>query len=140
MNHNDIKELNTALKGEHMAIESFDHFIQDTKDENVKRHLMDMQQQHQFHAIQLSERIQQLGGNPVNTSGMPGIIAEVKHKISPNRYIDHSIIKTAIEGEEIGLQAYGDIFANLSDPANKKLTEEMIIDNVRIVEGLNELR
>jgi len=139
MNRNDIRELNTALKGEHMAIESFDHYIKDTEDEETKKKLMDMQQQHQFHAIQLSERIQQLGGNPAHTSGLPGIMAEVKHKVTPKKYINNSIIKTAAAGEEIGIQAYGEIMVNLSDASNQKLAEEMLIENVRIVEKLNQL-
>lgn len=140
MNNNDIKELNMALKGEHMAIEGFDHYIHDTKDEAAKKVLVDIQQQHQFHAIQLSERIHQLGGNPANTSGMIGIVSELKHKVSPKKYIDNSIIKTAIEGEEIGIQAYGDIMSRLKDGENQKLAEEMLIENVRIVEKLNELQ
>jgi bacterioferritin len=140
MNNSDVKQLNTALKGEHMAIESFDHYINDAKETDTKKKLMDMQQQHQFHAIQLSERIQQLGGNPTHTSGVAGVMAEVKHTISPKKYIDNSIIKTAVEGEEIGIQAYGEIMANLSDAANQKLAEEMLIENVRIVEKLNEMK
>ncbi|MGB7605928.1 MAG: DUF2383 domain-containing protein [Lutisporaceae bacterium] len=139
MNDKDIKALNTALKGEHIAIESFDHYIGDAKDEATKKNLMDIQQQHQFHAIQLSERIQQLGGNPVNTSGVTGIIAEIKHKVTPEKYIDNNIIKTAVQGEEMGIQAYGEIMANLSDASNQKLAEEMLIESVRIVEKLNNM-
>ncbi len=139
MNNNDIKELNTALKGEHMAIESFDHFIEDAKDEYTKKSLMDIQQQHQFHAIQLSERIEQLGGDPLNTSGVLGIITEVKHKIAPKKYIDNNMIKSAVQGEEMGIQAYGEIMANLSDASNQKLAEEMLIESVRIVEKLNQM-
>lgn len=138
MNH-DIKELNTALKGEHMAIESFDHYIKDAKDADTKKKLMELQQEHQFHAIQLSERIQQLGGNPANTSGVAGAIAEVKHMVTPNKYINNSIIQSAVQGEEIGIQAYGEIMHNLSDASNQKLVEEMLIENVRIVEKLNQL-
>lgn len=139
MNNNDIKELNTALKGEHMAIESFDYYIQDAKDEDTKKSLMDMQQQHQFHAMQLSERIEQLGGNPVNTSGMIGVMAEIKNKVTPKKYVDNNMIKSAVQGEEMGIQAYGEIMANLSDASNQKLTEEMLIESVRIVEKLNQM-
>ena len=137
--NNDIKELNTALKGEHMAIESFDHYIQDAADQNTKKNLMDLQQQHQFHAMQLSERIEQLGGNPINTSGMIGVMAEIKNKVTPKKYIDNNMIKSAVEGEEMGIQAYSEIMANLSDPSNQRLTEEMMIENIRIVEKLNQM-
>jgi rubrerythrin len=139
MNNNDIKELNTALKGEHMAIESFDYYIQDAKDEDTKKKLMDMQQQHQFHAIQLSERIQQLGGNPINSSGITGVMAEIKNKVTPKKYVDNSMIKSIVQGEELGIQAYGEIMANLTDGANQKLAEEMLVESVRIVEKLNQM-
>lgn len=139
MNDKDIKALNTALKGEHIAIESFDHYIGDAQDEITKKNLMDIQQQHQFHAMQLSERIQQLGGNPINTSGVTGIITELKYKVTPNKYIDNNIIKTAVQGEEMGIQAYGEIMANLSDASNQKLAEEMLVESVRIVEKLNNM-
>jgi bacterioferritin len=138
MNH-DIKELNTALKGEYMAIQGFDHYIKDTKDPGAKKKLMDLQQEHQFHAIQLSERIQQLGGNPVNSSGVIGIMAEIKSLAAPNKYIDNNIIKSAVQGEEMGIQAYSEIMHNLTDAKNQKLAEEMLIENVRIVEKLNQL-
>lgn len=138
MKHNEIHELNRALKGEHMAIESFDHYIQDIDDENLKKRMQDMQQQHKFHAIQISERIQQLGGNPANTSGMTGVMAEMKFKVSPKKYIDGSIVKTALEGEKIGLGGYDDIISKLQDDENKKLAQEMLIDNVKIVEELNK--
>lgn len=137
--NNDIKELNTALKGEHVAIESFDYYIQDAKDENTKKNLMDMQQQHKFHAMQLSERIQQLGGNPVNTSGMIGVMAEIKNIVTPKKYVDNNMIKSAVQGEEMGIQAYGDIMANLTDGSNQRLTQEMMIENIRIVEKLNQM-
>ncbi|MDF2530521.1 MAG: hypothetical protein K0R80_960 [Clostridia bacterium] len=139
MNNNDIKELNTALKGEHMAIETFDYYIQDAKDEDTKKKLMDMQQQHQFHAIQLSERIQQLGGNPINSSGITGVMAEIKNKVTPKKYVDNSMIKSIVQGEELGIQAYGEIMANLTDGANQKLAEEMLVESVRIVEKLNQM-
>lgn len=138
MNQNEIHELNRALKGEHMAIESFDHYIQDIDDSNMKKHFQDIQQQHKFHAIQIAERIQQLGGNPANTSGIGGIVAEVKHAVSPKKYIDGSILKSALEGEKIGLGGYDDIMSKVKDETNKKLLQEMLIDNVKIVEDLNK--
>lgn len=139
MNNNDIKELNTALKGEHMAIESFDYYIQDAKDQDTKKNLMGIQQQHQFHAMLLSERIEQLGGNPINTSGMIGVMAEVKSKFAPKKYIDNNMIKSAVQGEEMGIQSYSEIMTNLSDASNQRLTEEMMIENIRIVEKLNQM-
>jgi bacterioferritin len=98
-----------------------------------------MQQQHQFHTMLLSERIEQLGGNPIHTSGMIGVMAEVKNKVIPKKYINNNLIKSAIEGEEMGIQSYSEIMANMSDPSNQRLTEEMMIENIRIVEKLEQM-
>lgn len=137
--NNDIKQLNTALKGEYMAIDGFDHYIQDTDDQDLKKKLMKMQQQHRFHTIQLSERIQQLGGDPINSSGVLGAITETWYKVSQKKYVDGSIVKSALEGEKMGLESYGEIYENLSDPANKMLAKEMMTDCVKIVEELNKM-
>lgn len=137
MKQNEIDELNKALKGENMAIEGFDHYIQDIRDEDLKKRLQDMQERHKFHAIELSERIQKLGGNPVNTSGVPGIMSEVRYKISPQKYMNNSIIETALHGERLGIEAYGDIKSRLHEETNKQLVESMMVDTVKIVEELN---
>lgn len=135
--NNELMGLNKALKGEHMAIESFDHYIQDMNDPELKKKLMDMQQQHKFHAIQLSERIQQLGGNPVNTSGIVGAAAEVWFKLTPKKYMNGNIIESAYHGEKMGLNSYMDIMHTLCDQTNKDLIKEMMNDNVKIIEDLN---
>lgn len=138
MHQNEIYELNRALKGEHMAIESFDHYIQDIDNHDLKKRMQDIQQTHKFHAIQISERIQQLGGNPANASGVLGVMAEVKFAVSPKKYIDGSVLKSALEGEKLGLGAYDDIMTKLKDETNKQLVQEMLIDNVKIVSELNK--
>jgi hypothetical protein len=40
----------------------------------------------------------------------------------------------------MGIQAYSEIMANLSDPSNQRLTEEMMIESIRIVEKLNDMK
>lgn len=137
MHNSEIHELNKALKGEYMASEGFDHYIQDTKDEQLRKELMDIQQQHKFHAIQIAERIQQLGGNPGNSSGVTSAVSEVWYKISPKKYIDNNVVKSAIEGEKIGLEAYGEILSKVSTDEDKELVKEMMSDCAKILEKLN---
>ena len=139
MKDNEIKQLNMALKGEHMAIEVFDHYILDAKDEKVKEKLQEVQQQHKFQAVEISERIQKLGGNPVNTSGVAGAFAEIKFKVTPNKYINNNVVKTAIEGERLGLSALKEIEFKLNDNNNSNMIHNMIIENQKIVSDLNSL-
>lgn len=136
MKNNEIKYLNHILKGEYMGIESFDHFIQETYDPTLKKKLQDMQSKHQTHAVQLSNRIQQLGGNPSNSAGMAGVIAELKHKVNPQKY-DNNLIRSAIEGEEIGIQAYNEAVSKLQDPANKQMIQDIMADTQNIINELN---
>jgi bacterioferritin len=136
--NNDIKQLNTALKGEHMAVESFDHYIHDATDDTLRQQLQGIQQTHRTHASQLSVRIQQLGGNPVNTAGIAGAVAEVKMRISPKKYIDNNLLKSAIKGEEMGTKAYSNIISQLSDSSNKELAQGMLAENQGIIEELSK--
>ncbi|GAA0721260.1 hypothetical protein GCM10008905_11520 [Clostridium malenominatum] len=138
MNNNEIKQLNMALKGEHMAIESFDHFIKDAQDENVKLKLQMAQRQHKMQAVEISERIQKLGGNPVNTSGVVGAMAEMKFRVDPRKYTNEEIVKNAIEGEKLGADAFRNILSNLNDNSNKQLIENMLFANNGIIEDLNK--
>jgi len=139
MNNNEIKELNMALKGEHMAIETFDHYILDAKNEKVKEKLQEVQQQHKFQAVEISERIQKLGGNPVNSSGIAGAITEVKYKVTPNKYINNNVVKTAMEGEKLGLSALKKIEEKLVDSNNRNLIHNMVVENENIIKDLNNL-
>lgn len=138
MNNNDIKQLNMALKGEHMAIESFDHFIKNAQDENVKMKLQTAQKQHKMQAIEISERIQKLGGNPVNTSGMAGAMAEMKFRVMPKKYTGGNVVESVIEGERMGADSFRDILSNLNDESNKQLIENMLFANNGIIEDLNK--
>ena len=138
MDNNDIKQLNMALKGEHMAIESFDHFIQKARDESIKQKLQGAQRQHKMQAIEISERIQQLGGNPKNTSGIAGAMAEMKFRIDPRKYTNDEILKNAIEGEKLGVDAFTSILTNLEDNSNKQLIENMLVNNSEIIQDLNK--
>lgn len=137
MKDNEIKYLNHILKGEFLDIENFDHFIQDTDDPALKKKLQDMQRKHQTHALQLTNRIQQLGGNPSNSAGMAGVISEIKQKALPKKYIDNNLMKHAIEGEEIGVRSYNEAIEKLQDPADKQLIQGMLADTKGIINELN---
>lgn len=49
-NENIVKELNAYLKGEYMAIHSYEHYIQNISNPNIKKALQKIQQEHKQHA------------------------------------------------------------------------------------------
>jgi len=140
MTNQDIKHLNTALKGEHMAIESFDFFIKDTKDEIRKDKLMRIQRHHKNQATRIADKIQQLGGKPINTAGIPGAIYDVKHKLGMNHYKEEDIIKRAIEGERMGIDAFKKIINEIEDKDNEILIKDLMIQTKRIIDDLINLK
>jgi bacterioferritin (cytochrome b1) len=99
-----LKELNTFLKGEYMAIDSYEHFIRCASNNNVKSLLQDIQNDHKHHAISISERINLLGGDPITGVGVSGKVAEV---VSNLKHINHNndidILREALSGESKGI-------------------------------------
>ena len=79
MDNTNIKELNAFLKGEYMAIDSYDIFIQKANNQRI-------QQEHKLHALQISERIQNLGGRPVSGLSIIGKIAETVSNIKISNF------------------------------------------------------
>lgn len=140
MREQEIKELNKAIKGEHMAIETFDHFIQDIDNQTIDQTFQKMQEKHKEQELLLAKQVQNMGGNPVNTAGFAGVMAEIKNRISPRKYIDQDLIKTIIEGEELGINALREIRLNLIKFENIELIDQIIKENEAILNELNKIK
>ncbi len=132
----DIHHLNTALKGEHMAIESFDFFILDTKDDIKKDKLMSIQRRHKNQATRLADKIQQLGGKPINSAGIVGTFSDIKHKLNIPNHKEEDILTQAIEGEKLGLDAFKRLIDEVQDEDNKILLKDLMIQTRGIVDDL----
>jgi len=139
MREKEIEQFNKALKGEYMAIEQFDHFIHDTEQDEVKKKFQSMQQKHQAQASKLAAHIQNMGGNPVNTAGLAGVMAEIKNRVSPKKYIDGDLMKTVIEGEKIGLNALKEIRSQLTKFDNIELIDSILKENQVIYDELKQM-
>ena len=63
-NDSVINELNTVLRGELMAAESYDLFISNTDDEKIRQIFGQFRADHRRHAELLAERIRSLGAAP----------------------------------------------------------------------------
>lgn len=128
-----INELNALLKGEHMAIDGYEKYIQSTGEPNIKGELQKIQQDHKMHAIKISERIQSLGGRPVDGVGVMGRVAETVSNIKDigigNRD-SATILRDAYTGENNGINM-----------ANELVKGDLDTDSMNLVNGiLNEDR
>lgn len=138
MNKN-VTELNAYLKGEFMAIDSYEQFIQKVRDNELKAQFQSIQQDHKRHAMKVAQRIQNLGGKPVGGVGFTGKISET---MSSMKYIgkdDKFLLEQAYNGEKYGIEmaeeiVKGDLDKHSTELVNNLLNEDRghlnILDNL----------
>ena len=99
-----INELNTVLKGELMAVESYDMFIYNTDDERIRQQFERFREDHKEHAELLSRRIRSLGSVPDKGTGLPGMFSLIKQDIvtKGKQSVEH--LKRAFFGEDKGVK------------------------------------
>ncbi len=131
-----VKELNAYLKGEYMAIKSYEKFIERTKDSDVRQKLQNIQQDHEKHAFKISERISNLGGKPVKGAGYMGIMSDMKNLMKRNRDDTEFILEDAGRGEYRGIQMAEEIVKGDLDPESTKLINEILNEDRSHVEKL----
>ncbi|MCX7841591.1 MAG: ferritin-like domain-containing protein [Clostridia bacterium] len=127
MDNKVINELNAYLKGEYMAIQSYDKFISELQDENVKKEMQNIQQDHKEHASTIARRIQELGGKPVEGTGFAGLMADAKAAFeSMKKRSPLQIIKEAYDGEDKGISVAHETVKGDLDEESRKMIEGML--------------
>ena len=129
-NNTSIKNLNTLLKGEHMAIESYEKFIQSSNDDKIKSSLQEIQRDHKEHAAKLAQRIQSIGGKPEYGTGIPGAISSVRLTLETRAKTDSmEILKRAYDGEDKGIALAEKAAKCDLDEDSKKLVNVILSDD-----------
>lgn len=126
----NITELNAVLKGESMAIHSYERFMKNVKDESVKAEFEKIVQDHKRHADELSGRIRALGGEPNRSTGLAGVMASAKmavENIVARETLD--ILKEGYDGEDKGIAmaeevVKGDLDKESAELVNRILSED----------------
>lgn len=132
MQQNVVKELNAVLKGERMAVESYERFIRDTKDENLRREFESFQQDHIRHAGELAARITELGGRPEGDTGVAGSMADAYWGIRETLGIkQEDILKKAYDGEDKGIAKVEEIIKGDLDDHSHQLVQRLLEEDHR---------
>ncbi len=137
-----ISALNQILKGEHMAIELYNDFIEQIENNETKDLLQKFQQEHKDHATTLSTRIQNLGGLPNESSGLSGIIPNTMMEIGNLLGIKpekKEIIKKIYNGEQKGLQKVEEIQHEKLDQESKSIVDNLIATDHNHLKEIEEL-
>lgn len=133
-----VKELNEFLKGQYMGIHSYEHYIQKLQDPDIKREFQKIQQEHKQHAMLVAERIQNLGGTPVDDEGILGSMQGFLSQLNlPDT--TEGLIQGALKGESIGIKMSEEIVKGDLDGESRQLIEEILDDDWQHTSFLNSL-
>ncbi len=126
-----VRQLNSFLRGEisasetyRMAVDRLANSSQTTSQSNVGL-LREIQEEHSRAAQTLRDRIQELGGDPSDSSGAWGAWATTVQG-TLNIFGDTSALKGLKEGEEHGLKDYQAGIDSI-DPTSSELVQNQLI-------------
>lgn len=138
MNDKIIKELNTFLKGNYMAIHAYEKYINHIQDDQLKEVLQQIQQNHKEHASIIIDRIENLGGTPTDI-GLLDNIAQIMTTIKGATKNNTSILKDALVGEHRGIKKSKELLDGDLDPESSRIVHTILDNDEKHVELLDEL-
>ncbi|MGO4886161.1 DUF2383 domain-containing protein [Anaerobacillus sp. MEB173] len=139
MNEPIIKELNTFLEGNLMAIHAYENYIEHTDDENIKTLLQNLQQEHKQHATLIAMRIESLGGVPVDNLSIGGKIAEFIANLKGPTTETYSILQDALAGESRGIKKSKELLEGDLDRESLELVSDILNRDEQHVKVLSEI-
>lgn len=103
MNHS-FDVFKQILKGEHMAIETYQAYIDSLTDSHLRNHLVAIMTDHKEHASRISYYIQTNGGTVEEGTGLAGFATKWSAKIKSWGDVEtQSMLKELYSGEDKGL-------------------------------------
>jgi bacterioferritin (cytochrome b1) len=125
-NFTTTKELNTVLKGEQMAAESYDLFISNVDDERIKDQFELFRSNHKKNAEILSDRIRSLGAEPDKGTGLPGMFSQMKLEFQTIGKDSDDVLKRAYFGEDKGVKMAEEIIKGDLDSESASIVNEVL--------------
>ena len=127
MNSHVVNELNTLFKGEQMAVEAYEKFIQSSEDKKIRSSFQEIQRDHKEHAAKLAERIQSMGGRTDYGTGITGEISNLRLTLEArNKNGSVEILKRAYDGEDKGIAIAEKVVKSDLDEESKKLLDGIL--------------
>lgn len=122
-----VGQLNSLLRGEISAVQTYDQAIQKLGDEHseMAAELRRIAQEHGEHAQELRARVRTLGGDPDDSAGAWGGIVQAVEGAS-KVFGEAFALKTLREGEDHGLRDYRDALSEL-DLESRRLVQDVLL-------------
>ena len=133
-----IQELNKFLEGNYIGINAYERYINHITDEEIKKVLQDIQKDHKLHVIRIAERIQNLGGIPVDDTGFKGNMIDFTNLFKKASSDAHFIIQDALKGEDQGIVMSEKLVRGDLDLESRQLVEEILDHDRKHLNQLNK--
>lgn len=101
----EVKTLNSFLRGEISAVETYKKALDHVKAERLRSELEELERDHEARVASLREHIEKLGGRPDEGSGIWGAFAKVV-QAGADAVGEKAAIAALEEGEDHGLADY----------------------------------
>ncbi|RSK27346.1 DUF2383 domain-containing protein [Bacillus sp. HMF5848] len=137
---NTVKELNEFLKGHYMAIHGYESLIQHIDNDEVKNAFQSIQQNHKEHASKVAERIQDIGGEPLDGVGVVGSIVETFNNFKDAKMTDEDLINKACEAEDRGIAMSEEVVRGDLDNESLQLIKSILTEDRLHVSELHKLK
>jgi uncharacterized protein (TIGR02284 family) len=136
----DIDKLNSFLRGEISAVETYDQAIEKLEDDpTVMKMLQNLRDSHAARVQQLSSRISALGGTPDDSSGVWGGFAKLVEG-GAKIFGKSAAISALEEGEDHGKRLYSDNVDELSPDVRSFIRSQIMPEQQRTHDALSALQ
>lgn len=141
MAHTDksVDTLNSFLRGEISAVETYRQAIGHVTDERTRSLLEDCQKDHEQRVAAIRERVEKLGGKPAEGSGPWGVFAKLV-QAGADTLGEKTAIQALEEGEDHGLADYQRDMDQLHGEARRFARMELLPAQKRTHERLSRLK
>jgi hypothetical protein len=135
----DIEQLNSFLRGERSAVETYSQCIDEVEDAVIVSELIALRASHQLRVRLLSDEIRALGGEPAQESGLWGAFAQLVEG-GAKIFGLASAISALEEGEDHGKADYDRDLARVSPDIQRFLATAIIPEQERTHNALSVLQ
>ena len=138
-NTSDVETLNSFLRGEISAVETYRQAIGHVTDERLRSQLEDCLHDHEHRVESIRERVEKLGGKPVGSSGLWGTFAKLVQG-GADLLGEKTAIQALEEGEDHGLADYQRDMDKTHGEARRFVRMELLPAQKRTHERLSRLK
>jgi uncharacterized protein (TIGR02284 family) len=138
-NQNTLDHLNSFLRGELAAVETYRQAIPKLSDVGKRATLQQCEQSHSGRVQMLREEIERRGGHPADSSGVWGSFAKLVQR-SADTLGDKAAIAALEEGEDHGRDDYKRDLSDLDAAARQLIEQRVLPEQLRTHQAMSALK